>query len=1534
MADCLVNLAEDSQITTLAVQPASSEGSQASLDAKPSSSTTTVIDNIKESSRPATAHRWYFQESETDEPAKKLNLTMVEEQKPPVKIDASRKSIIWNIPLPSNCEEGGLYDIVLGVSVQDLDIDCIDSILLRFDQLAGTNEGFEYETIRAKELKRLTSVDQLDKDKKGDQGQDTKNNDNVFLWKLFFRCYGNDGGATITMFVNTWPDLPHKYGSLELHFVELCTDSLTLHKADTLYREHCPYASWLIDFNRSGCPEYDAMTDKIRSFTNLTFSGDGRFAAFRTKVGEEKYLEVWSLEDVHAVTHCPVEPDEATDSQDDNNDDKPEKSKVIPHQSTPVAWIPLSDKDHDVSFSWDGSLLALLDRTQPSTGTNEEEKSVTTHESEFAIFQCSRGDNTTSEKVSSRMNLIRYDVQQTCPGLRNYTGNGVFHMVDGLNPDLKDELFITCDGVTIEIYKIFETWAHLRSITIDSSVTSVDHAPDYGEALFNRTRGRYFIAANSHSAFTIDIMEGALVSFTSTLLQEDLRLMNYLSAVSKDGTLIAVPGFRQVNIYWTKTWTLHGSYVFQEIASDERLFNVTFASADSLLLVTTAPVESLYSQTRPGYILDVATMTVAGRMVPDGHSMVGLAPLNGSEQGLICPGFSQIWNARLEDRNYLNGQRYPDRCTSLCESPDYRDSGVLEGTSSSGLRFKAQKIDAAAGSHLKRDKRSSLTVTMTSKDGSQVKKVAIPLPNGVSFRSAAFFSDFKYLSVVTGNQRMAWTVPTTFDGDFRLRLILSTATIRDWMICPHGFVRCRIEEKEEFSFVDHIMHPVSNRLPAEGFLGGVGSMIEVYDLAEPGVRQDILRLYGNYLNRDFDGQMNMIYFLAYIWGAEYHQVLHNFIKDLLEFPGTRWVPPQNMLISQNPLAPLLEAAKTEPLANTTVQLIVDYCLRQAKAEQDPHFLLPIQQCLHLFVDPKGQYSEMALIIYREMAYFPAQGRDFIIEHHALSNPLTFRWRFWKSYPWGLHQYKDQVLQLETVKIPSPPKGNFTREIFQASFDMLWRKPEAEESQDGSEDRKNANALILFSWPKAIWTMVLRKCRLKYTATVECYPFELQALDNPALMALVEFKWNTIGFHYWFIRFLGQLCYYVLVLTAVFLQIYGKNHRFIEVVNEAGEKSEEVELLSDPHQEGLFIAIIVTSFTFLWLELVQFMKDKRGYVQSVYNLVDFWVFLLPLVGAINEMLIINGAIEAGLNPGILSFSVLLVFLHFLFELRVFQVVCHFVSIIIRAIYSIRVFIFVFSGGLFAFAIAILHLLHTCINADQCTYFTEGFSNNLFRAVSLTYFMMGGNYDQVETGFTSNSVAFHAMMMVFFFFTVIVMLNVLIALVNNAINDGDQTWQLDWLEYRMRYVESAENMTYDISGFREQHNYFPDTIYYTGTPQQVRDFEKKSKQMMEDASSAETTIAPITMAATSVAVVTSKSSDKINDGQNVDNTTDPKMVPAETDSQKQLGSEQVKSEKQIEELQQQLNEQQQMLKEQQQVMKEQQQLLLQILGKLGQ
>ncbi|KAG0295173.1 hypothetical protein BGZ96_012369 [Linnemannia gamsii] len=1432
MEDYIVNISDDSQTTTLASYASSpSAGLYAPSPAGSSPPNSVDVNELVESSASIEAYRWYFQEPVEDSTTTELFLNLDEAFHDPVMVNASRKTTSWHIPVPTEIEEGAFYDIILGVSTKNLNIDAIESILIKFDQLESIDEGYEYEVINPCELKRLSSLNS--------STDDTEKGETVFKLKLFNRCYGYEDGVTMTVDVSTWSELPTEYGSLELHFVELCTDSPTLYKADV---------------NRSGNPEYDGATKELKIVNNFSFSGDGRFAAIKSIVGEDHYLEVWDLQDYGSVDKQSEDLKEKVRELTGGDKDSSQGVAATPYCAMPVAWIFLSTGNTDISISWDGSLVAVVDTAQPDTEEEEEEESPPAdYQSLFAIYQCGRYDNQTSEKTASRRSITRKDVQHTCQDLVNYIGSGIFHMVDKVNPDLKDELFVAYNGISIDIYRTFEDWTHLHSILVDTAlISSEDYVSDFVSITDNQLRGRYLIAGDGKVAFTFDIVLGAQISFTSALSDDEFSNMSLFAVMSEDGTLIAIPGFRALSIYRTETWTLHGSYTFHEIASDEMVAGVSFLCDDRVLAVCVASSSNSFSQTRPGYLLDVATMSLVGRIAPEGRECSSLLPLDGSIQGLAFLGHTKLWHMRLEDRAYHSTPLSPTRCTDQCLDPVPLEGDVDDVISASGLHFKAETTETYIGSsHLKREKRSSLTVSMTDANGSQMKKMVVPLPNGDYISSASFCSAYRYLLVETSDACMAWSVPKTFDGDFRLQMVLYD-DYYECRICPHGYIRCRLEEDGDNLLLNHIMHPISE-IAMVSFLSGLEPAVRVYDLAEPGVKQDILRYYAGYLNYypiQDDLASTLLVSIVRLWTPGYHRLLCDFLQSLLSMSSSRWVPLQDMPISINPVAILLDVASKQSQAIGLLEIIIDYCLRHAKAEQDPHFLLPIRQCIHLILDPKQSYSELAVKIYREMAYFPVQGREFIVGHHILANPLNLRWRFWKHYPWGLHQHKDQVMQLDLYETPKPPKGNFTRDVFQASFDLLWLKPEAEDSeQDPNQQGEDALVQSLFSWPQAIWKMVLRKLRLRYNATVECHPFELEVLDNPALKALVEYKWNTIGFNYWLVRFLGQMCYYILVLTAIFLQIYEEKN---------GDATKEGERKADIGLDGLFLAIIVVSFIFLWLEFVQLLKDKRGYIRSIYNMVDLFVFLLPLAGAINQFLIIRGVIVKGLNPGLLSFSVLFIFLHFLFELRVFQVVCHFVSIIIRAIYAIRVFIFVFAGGLFGFSIAILHLLHGC-TVDTCSYYTEGFTNNLLRAFSATYFMMGGNYDPVKTGFDSNSFAFHGMLMVFFFFTVIVMLNVLIALINNAISDGDQSWQLDWMEYRMRYIESAENMTYDIPGFRENNDYFPDTIYYTAMGQKVRDYTKETQRLIDEAgssfSTADTTATlSDTAAVTSVTVAT--------------------------------------------------------------------------------
>lgn len=54
------------------------------------------------------------------------------------------------------------------------------------------------------------------------------------------------------------------------------------------------------------------------------------------------------------------------------------------------------------------------------------------------------------------------------------------------------------------------------------------------------------------------------------------------------------------------------------------------------------------------------------------------------------------------------------------------------------------------------------------------------------------------------------------------------------------------------------------------------------------------------------------------------------------------------------------------------------------------------------------------------------------------------------------------------------------------------------------------------------------------------------------------------------------------------------------------------------------------------------------------MVDMATFGLPLAGSVNQLLIIWGKSNAGGNPGLISFSVLFIFLHFVSHLAILVV----------------------------------------------------------------------------------------------------------------------------------------------------------------------------------------------------------------------------------------------------------------------------------------
>ncbi|KAG0327835.1 hypothetical protein BGZ99_006789 [Dissophora globulifera] len=543
------------------------------------------------------------------------------------------------------------------------------------------------------------------------------------------------------------------------------------------------------------------------------------------------------------------------------------------------------------------------------------------------------------------------------------------------------------------------------------------------------------------------------------------------------------------------------------------------------------------------------------------------------------------------------------------------------------------------------------------------------------------------------------------------------------------------------------------------------------------------------------------------------------LEKLLILPQGRWIP--RLKPEFNPMEFLLDKARTEASNMKAFKLCWEYCLRRAMSEHSTFFLGPVAACLPTLLDPKLSHSEVAKSTLRRMAFIPVPSRTFVMERHALIHPPEFRLKFWNPNPRPLLECEEPILQLELSGtrdlVNVSGNENFLLHIFAATFNMIW-VDSSEPAKPITTSPQTGVSPSIFYWIRMSPFVALFKLNPWRARYIKSHDFPLDAFDNPAIAALIAYKWSTIGFYIWLTRFVFQCVYYLLVLIMVFLQIFSPDHGSLIAV---------------------FGIIAAMSSTFLISEISQFLQNPNRYLRSIlYNLVDITAFALPLGGCINQYQLrssLDGNIELnsrGPNSWLFSFSVLFIALHLLFELRVNRSVCQFVTIIVQIFSKIRIFFIIFLGGILAFTIALLHLLRGCVQ-KTCTEPTTIFPKNFYGSFSATFFFMGGKYDPISEEFNDENWAFHTMMIFYLFFTVILMLNVLIALINLAFDDGDTTWQLVWLQNRLWYIESAENMSYHIPGLRENYNIFPKEIYYCLSEAKVQ--ECKTDWGMDDGQS---------------------------------------------------------------------------------------------------
>ncbi|KAF9576606.1 hypothetical protein EC968_006953 [Mortierella alpina] len=1179
-------------------------------------------------------------------------------------------------------------------------------------------------------------------------------------------------------------DFPsYSEGSFEIQYIEL-NNSLPGAQDLVVYGDDKPQDIFRV--GRVNMTQYDVA--KILAYA---VSSSGMQVATLMYQGGQLLIDVWDLP----------------------SRDKSKVSTTEPqYHSTPSAHASFTAKE-SICYSEQFDITFLL--TLSSTGSEVAFGCLepsTEHEFSCQILK-------SNFKAPADHDLSRpwsLEVSSAIAGLENYYGCYTFYTVAGTAEETSDkERFLACDGQTVLIYDVMPEWHLVHTITL-ATVPNVRAALSSMRGI----QGNYMAWTGFKGVASVwDLDTGKAVSHIF-VENGTVGMPSYMSA---DGSKVAVSTPGALHVYETASGVKLGTYTDELGGGTE--FEVVLRQ-DELLTEYDTDVVEFNCPTPNRAVVSLKDMAVAKTgYLPFGYRAVyPVLPkkiISAYVQGLrlnviqhddmlpltdTCSLEQSACTMEWNEHNiyYLNTDPFKYRCNQY-----YLYTATAKRVHSRGRLIMVLEVSTEVMPN-------RVTQTFT-----------IPLGPANTDYSGSFLRHSAQLVIVTGGFLQIWQFsatkfeicelihmwslqddPTTDVLDPRFRVISEARR------CNHGkkFSLSLIPtnwDRQSDPDLGIVTMPISEAdsvasTEEQRNCKGVLGLVDMYADADSDCRQAIARYLASVARPSPKHPTSCIETLIGFWTPDRKDYIDDMLARTLLPSRISWVPVDSS-VGEDPVAMLLTLTKKQPSAIDTAKIILEYCLSHANSSKNLLFLSPLFGNMEELTD---RFPELATECLSRTAYIPVMHRPFIIKNHVIVHPPAtgFHWPFWKPESRSLEQFMarkvNPIMQFcLTEGPPNPEDDYFTLPVFMASFDAIWRHHDAPPKFQQFDRTMGAMGM---KWCRDMVQLLLFIVRPSTQESVKCFDFTLEDFDNPAITALVSYKWSTIGLSYWRSRFLVKCCFYILVLIAAILQVY----------------------LPAQTLPGLFIAIVALAALFLVAELWEFLREKKSYFRSGYNALDVLAYGLPLAASVDQLVAINLGETTG-NTRILSFSVLAVFLHMLFELRIIRSVCKYVSIIEQTVAEIKVFFFIFAAGIVAFSLAMLHLIHVCPNGP-CDSGEDNsqssFPKHFFAAVSSTYFFMNGRYDSIDDKFTSDDWAFHIMMIIYSFFTVILMLNVLIALINVAFNKGDDGWRLAWIAARLRSIEAAENYAYRTGSLQSSQG-SAKHIYFTATPKEVRAYNDK-------------------------------------------------------------------------------------------------------------
>ncbi|KAF9356967.1 hypothetical protein BGX26_004434 [Mortierella sp. AD094] len=916
---------------------------------------------------------------------------------------------------------------------------------------------------------------------------------------------------------------------LDLYFMEFHASMNQGYTNDQSLRANQPVVC-SIDVNQKSYHKEVIDPNQQKIILHYAISGNERYAVTLSATKKDFVIDIWDLKHSKDAIHI----DGSWRTSPAQNEIKVQLPPSHPKRSAGVSiLLPVdytlnspSASPFKISISFQGSMIVLLDRRDVRLSVTRRKDTPSASRRYITNIQQS--------KESQTLNDLKL-----CKGLENFYGYGKFHSTVTESIGEK-EFFFAYNRKYFSIYNVSSEWQHIRSIEFEQ--------PQELPSLYDWDRGfpgPYFVWADHISSIVsaINIQSGSIVLYLPPRTEHTNAIGGANYSFSSDYSMIAIVRSNSITIYCASSGTIITSRTWEY--NGERLCDPSLSA--------------------------VTLCTFFG-------SKLDLFRLEDCEINLDI--------REKEPWPIDPAPRYDDTCG---DRPSPLSNVQKDYLSSSQLHFQVASQPGPVTNILGRvdQEQPSVVLSIYNAQRCLLQTLVIPpykdsqghIPTSTRYTDPFLLDDPPRLVVVSRRLIMIWKLPENAGEGPSLDLAwgFPDERKREWKQCIHHQLHFHLGDNcETNENSPQCVNPVFSRETAESVLDGVMELIHIHQESDAAMRNAILQYFNSILNNHPDSRNCVLNRICNGWSIANSNSIERFLEALFESEHGRWIPSADMDQDKNlnPLKILLEKAETEPLAMGPAEIIINYCFWREEKERNRHFLMPVIQCLNVLFSQERPHSDLALRVLRRFAFIPVDKAEhaFIMDYHLIAHPPFLRLRFWKNYSKLLYNCEDPILQLNSHSCGSDPTSKyFTIELFVAPINILWQYKNSA-STGITTDRPPSKLSPWISIPLCI---IWHKFKTKSDSIVRCHQFTLEELDNPAIFALVEYKWNTIGFKYYVLRMFCNFIYGLLLVTVVFLQVYG-THRDVVA--------------------GVFIAIICCACIWLWLELIWLIRNRNRHVQ--------------------------------------------------------------------------------------------------------------------------------------------------------------------------------------------------------------------------------------------------------------------------------------------------------------------------------------------------